>query len=576
MPLRRTKGAFRRRGLASFAQLGTVLFSLCRSGQVAGGCRMASPDKSVGTLSTVEASSDGFHPDIHPSELSTTLPLGQDDVNLWTTAVDTDADPSLEVHFTMNQDVPESTVNEGSRRSCLFTALELFKYVYSTALLVFCLVIVAAAMFQRQTTATGDFSIPPIAAFLIFWFLLAWLAMMEGGLNCMVGLQPINKAFYTDSHSFTVRCTSLAHRGDNMERFIVGRQFLDLLSVFVTNFMVSAVSDASVLGLSETVSEAFLGSGLAVILVTIVFGQLTTQINAAHSMLDFVNNRVMLAITYLALTVEASGLLHAVYLIQISFAKLTGKPIESHEAPRTNASCAWFWFRVIVSTCMLIVSLVVTMFAIFDGQTTMWEGIPPAVSLVLLVVLILLTGMMEGLQIAFMAVVHWPDHELDKHATAHRNCRLVFAGKNLQTFLIGRQIFQTFVMFFIARIMTVKVSEGDNLLGVSDGLQKFFNTGLLGALFSTILASLAWRVIASTFPLAFLSNPMSSAIIHFCLLVEKSGVCYSAWLTAAVLRRLTGYKLDEDYLAKNTPKYDLELGDQEGEGDSATDESGSA
>jgi hypothetical protein len=189
------------------------------------------------------------------------------------------------------------------------------------------------------------------------------------------------------------------------------------------------------------------------------------------------------------------------------------------------------------------------MAAIFDGKTSMWEEVPPVASLLILLGLIFLTGFMEALQIAFISVVHMPEQELKQYSTAHRLCQYVFKGSNLQTFLIGRQIFQTLVMFLIARITTVDTGD-ENLLGVSDGLQKFLNTGLLGAVFSTILASLAWRVLAATFPFAFLSSPLSWFIIRFCMWVEMSGICSTAWLIAGVQKKVFGYKLDESYLGK--------------------------
>jgi len=112
--------------------------------------------------------------------------------------------------------------------------------------------------------------------------------------------------------------------GDNMERFIVGRQFLVVLLVFVLNLMASSVANASVLGLPDIVGEVFLTSGLAVILVTIMIGQLTAQVNASYCMLDFLNNYFVLFTTYISLCIEWTGLLHSVYLIQMLFSRLTG------------------------------------------------------------------------------------------------------------------------------------------------------------------------------------------------------------------------------------------------------------
>ena len=85
-------------------------------------------------------------------------------------------------------------------------------------------------------------------------------------------------------------------------------------------------------------------------------------------------------------------------------------------------------------------------------------------------------------------------------------------------------------MFIVARITSVDVEtndddESDNIFGVSNGVQNFFNTGLLGAIITTIVGSLIWRIIASSFPVIFLSNPLVYLIIRLCLLLEASGVC---------------------------------------------------
>jgi hypothetical protein len=433
--------------------------------------------------------------------------------------------------------------------SILRASMEAFKYVYSTILVIFCVTMVTAAIFSKQTTATGEYNLHPVLAFAIFWILLLWLSLLEGGLNCMVGLAPIEKDLYKKTHPLSFRCTVAAHRGDNIERFIVGRQYMDLMIVFSTSFMVSTIDDAAVLGLPRFVNEVFLDSGLAVILITIVFGQLVTQINAAKCMLDFINNYVMLASTYAALTVEASGILHAVYLFQILSCRLAGNPVQSKEPPRSPLQKAFFWGRVLMSLSILMFAFAVAFKALFANQTTMWEGIPAYVSVIILFGLIVVVGMMEALQIAFMAVIHMPEDELSKHPRAQRTCAMIFQGTNLQAFLIGRQIFQTIIMFAIARIITVSTEEDENnIFRVGDRLQSFFNTGILGALISTIVASLSWRVVAAQFPLVFLSNPFGSFITWLCLAAEKTGVCYCAWSIAALLKMIAGYKEDETYV----------------------------
>ena len=161
-------------------------------------------------------------------------------------------------------------------------------------------------------------------------------------------------------------------------------------------------------------------------------------------------------------------------------------------------------------------------------------------------------GMMEGMQIALFAVVNMPAEELAQYPIAAKNCKLTFTGSNLQAFLIGRQICVTICMFVVARITSVDVDvdgdDSENIFGVSDGVQNFFNTGLLGAIITTIVASLIWRIIASSFPVAFLSNPLIYLIIRLCLLFETSGLCSAAWLMALIHKQMIGYQLDEVYI----------------------------
>jgi hypothetical protein len=179
----------------------------------------------------------------------------------------------------------------------------------------------------------------------------------------------------------------------------------------------------------------------------------------------------------------------------------------------------------------------------------MWNGVPPYVSVIFFFVLMCFVGMMEGMQIALFAVVNLPEGSLDHAPIAKANCQMTFTGRNLQAFLIGRQICVTLCMFIVARVTTIKLKSGQsNVLGFSDGFQQFLNTGLLGAIITTIVASLAWRIIASSFPIAFLSNPLVYLIIRLCLILEASGVCSAAWLLALIHKQIVGFQPNEVYI----------------------------
>jgi silicon transporter len=431
-----------------------------------------------------------------------------------------------------------------------------FKYAYSTALLIFSIVIVMALIFNEDTKLSQD--VHPALAYVLIWVSVIWLAMVEGGQGALVGLAPVQKDLYKASHPITHKCTMLAHKGDNLDRILIGRQFLVVLIVFVTNMAGAALSGAEVLRLPEALQMIFLDSGVAMILMTVIVGQLTSQVNSSHCMLDFINTYFMLFTLYVSLAIEASGLLHSVYLVQMFFSKLAGKPVMSQEAPRTATQKLFFWLRIVMSLAILGFSFAVTLTALFVGKTTMWEAIPNAVSVVLFFVLMAIAGMLEGMQIAFFAVVNLPKAERAQHPVAlKRTCELVFSGQNLPGFMIGRQICVTMCTFIVARITTldVDVDAGDEtVFGVSDGLQEFFNTGLLGAIIITIVGSISWRLVASAFPVAFLSNPLVYLLLRFCLILEASGICSAAWFFASIHKRIAGFQVDEVYVGTPTER----------------------
>lgn len=427
-------------------------------------------------------------------------------------------------------------------------AVTVIKYLYSMALLVFCLAIVTDAVLSKQTILSKNAN--PTLAFLLFWGLLIWLGVMEGGQGCLIGLQPVNEDLFKKSHPVAWKCTNLAHRDDNIERIIVGRQFWVVLVVSVINLCIKATANASILGLSQELSEVFVTSGVASVFCTVIISQLTAQVNAANCMLDFINTRLMLMTVYVSLAIEYSGLLHSVYLVQILFSKIAGQANGSNDPRRDKTHEIFFWVRLGLSVFILAFAFAVTLTALIKNSTEMWNGVPVYVSIILFFLLLCFMGMLQGLQIAFFTVVNLPKESLNDAPTAKYNCELAFSGRNLQTFLIGRQLGVTLCMFIVANMTTVRLKPGQkNLFGVSDRMENLlFNTGFLGALITTVVGCLSWRIFAAAFPIVFLSNPIVSVLLRICWTLEASGVCSAAWLLAQIHKEIAGYQLDEFYI----------------------------
>ena len=311
-------------------------------------------------------------------------------------------------------------------------------------------------------------------------------------------------------------------------------------------------ADVDVLGLPQWVKAIFLGSGIAMVLQNVTIGQLMSQVNAAHCMLDYINTHFMTVTYWCTAVIEFTGVMHISYLIRTMSYWAAGKPVESHEPPRTGGTLAFYWLRVLFSAGCLGMALAVTIDALFRGQTALWTGVPSWLGLVLFVVLMTCVGLFEGMQIAFFAVANLPKSERGSSHLALKTCHCLFknGGKNLPGFMCGRQVTVTLCFFVIARVTTITVEIGvdQNIFGVSDWVQTMFNLGFMGALTTTILGSIAWQLVAGAFPIAFLSNPIVYVFLQIALVIEALGFCSAAWFFGMLQRKVMGYQFDEVYV----------------------------
>jgi silicon transporter len=448
----------------------------------------------------------------------------------------------------------------------LSTPAGVFKSVYSIIALIFSIVLIMGLIAKEQTKLSSDAT--PVVAYICIWVAIIWLSMVEGGQGSLVGLAPVNRELYKESHPRAYKCTSVAHVGDNLDRYLLGRQFMVVLVVFVVNMSGGPLEGAELWGLPKVVTDIFLSSGLAMILLTCMVGQLNSQVNASHCMLDYINNYFATFTFWVAMAIEFSGLLHASYVLQKLVSVLSGKKIESEEPPRTAIQSIFFWSRCLMSLAILGFCFAVTFEALFNNKTTIWDGVPPGAALVIFFFLMSVVGMLEGMQIAFFAVAKLPASERGEGTFAKKTCDLLFRGEgnNLPGFMIGRQLCVVSCMFFIARVTSVQIEEGEeNIFGVGSGMQNLFNTGLLGAMIVTIVGSIAWQLVASAFPLAFLSNPVTYFLLVLCLGLEATGICNGAWVLAAINRKVAGWQRDEEYIGTAEERAKRNMEDNEDE-----------
>ena len=229
----------------------------------------------------------------------------------------------------VNAEVPDITDN-----------LTLFKSIYSVVALIFSISLVMGLIFTEQTKVSSQIS--PILAVVTVWVAIIWLTMVEGGQASLVGLTPINFDLYKTTHKKTHSITKVCFTGDNLDRYLLGRQFLVVLTVFTVNNTGGPIKGAELWGLPSWVQTIFLSSGLAMILFTCMVGQLNSQVNATLCMLDYSNNAFALIVFWVSMGIEFSGVLHASYLLNMIVCYLAGKPVESKEPPKNAVAFAFF------------------------------------------------------------------------------------------------------------------------------------------------------------------------------------------------------------------------------------------
>merc|ERR1712087_617900 len=164
--------------------------------------------------------------------------------------------------------------------------LVLFKNFYSTLLLIFAAVTIHGLIFTEQTQFSEKNG--SLGAFFLFWAAIIWLAMIEGGQASHVGLAPVDKELYKDSHPVTYKISKACNTGDNLDRYLLGRQFGVIFVVFCVNLSGAPIGDATLWDFPDWVVSIFFSTGFAMILFTCMVGQLNTQVNASVCMVDFI------------------------------------------------------------------------------------------------------------------------------------------------------------------------------------------------------------------------------------------------------------------------------------------------
>ena len=468
-------------------------------------------------------------------------------------------------------------------------------YWWGTALMLFALSVTLYGIgMQWNNPPWPQSQSHPALEIALFLLLLLWIALLEGCQISVVGLQDVNMEPYKMSHPRAYAICQLAHKGPNVERFLVGRQFLLLFFGFLVSRIGGAKEEDFYMGdwvWSDSATQFFwLNSVLLMILIVGPF-QLVTQLIAADKMMEFLNLRFYGYYTVLlpCLFAESIGLTHSSYLLKDVLAWAAGIDTSTEDPAKRMTKNCFYYFRCTISVCVVVfagIFLVKGWAMSQTGATTGpgWEKLPGGAAVVVSIFFLTVMSMAEGLQVSALVLMKQPTSEFkEKSPLAYKTCQLLFKGRNMQAFLVGRQFLVAMMMVLLARVTGYAGSNGvlvagdDAMVNVTDGsgevvgeapavgedwgMGKGFNewllqTGWLGAVFVCNVAQLASQVTASIFPVAFINNRILNVLLRVMLFVEFSGIVNSCWPLAWVLDSMLGLE-EPDYSTgkgKDDPK----------------------
>lgn len=193
--------------------------------------------------------------------------------------------------------------------------------------------------------------------------------------------------------------------------------------------------------------------------------------------------------------------------------------------------------RYTLSTALTLGCIILVCYGIGKGYAAL-PG-PPVALLVIFVLVLVLLGYLEGLQVAILALERVPAESFkESHPRAYHTHKLVTAGRgiNVQRFLVGRQFFVVFVVFLCAQLTTYPTLPREFL---PDWLfVVIIDTGLPGALIVLAFGQLMPQLIAATHPRRFLNLFGAREVVLLTLCFESLGVTHFSWLLARCVKWL--------------------------------------
>lgn len=213
------------------------------------------------------------------------------------------------------------------------TWLDYIRFVFSAALLTFSAVVTCYAILEKKTSFWP--SVPGWAALIIFLVALFFLAVMEGLQIALVELKRQELESFRISHPKAYRIGQLAAKGDNVERFLMGRQVFVVCLVFFSAKLttIHSTEGGFLFPVHPVVQVIFLETGLLSCVVVVILAQLLPQIIASKYPVQFMQLEIVMKPALIAcLLLEATGITHICWVFSTLVARMSGIEDKNGEA----------------------------------------------------------------------------------------------------------------------------------------------------------------------------------------------------------------------------------------------------
>merc|ERR1711872_827056 len=195
-------------------------------------------------------------------------------------------------------------------------------------LLIFSGVVTCYAIVAQKTSMWKE--VPGWLSLIIFVFVLFLLGVMEGLQIALVELKRQKPESYKDSHPKAYRLGQIAMEGDNVERFLMGRQVFVVCCVFFAAKLTTIHGDGEFLFyVPGWVQALFLETGLLACVVVVIVAQLMPQIVASLYPTQFLELVVMRPAYWACIVLETSGITHFCWVLAWCMGRLFGMQEET-------------------------------------------------------------------------------------------------------------------------------------------------------------------------------------------------------------------------------------------------------